>query len=155
VRRIDARKRGADREVVFTGSDRREPRVLGRRRERHGGRRRGCDDRENSKPSAGYVRVYVLGFMYACVYMMGEWWIVYVCVRWRVMRGVAGTSSLALFGLLRRRPLNDETASGDVVKGVERARLALGLAFTLGIVSVRGDVTLAREETAFVLRRLR
>ena len=97
----------------------------------------------------------MLGFMYACVYMMGEWWILYVCVRWRVVHGVAGTSSLALFGLLRRRPLNDETASGDVVKGVERARLALGLAFTLGIVSVRGDVTLAREETAFVLRRLR
>lgn len=93
--------------------------------------------------------------MCVCVYMMGELWVLYVCVRWRVTRGVAGTSSLGPFGLLRRRPLNDETASGDVVKGVERARLALGLAFTLGIVSVRGDVTLAREETAFVLRRLR
>ena len=31
----------------------------------------------------------MLGFMYACVYMMGEWWIVYVCVRWRVIDGTS------------------------------------------------------------------
>ena len=67
----------------------------------------------------GRLGVYVCMYVCVCVHMIGGYY--------------TGTSSLALFGLLRRRPLNDETASGDVVKGVERARLALGLAFTLGI----------------------